>query len=101
MGFSYSGDESKLTSSQGGQQEDAEEFLGFYLDALEDELLSITNALAPPQPTQAAPQAAETGPQDAGWMEVGKRNRHAVTRTVSAIPLSMVVLHDIHHVCRQ
>lgn len=69
---------------RGGHQEDAEEFLGFYLDTLEEELLSIASSL---QSKPAAEQtqsenshddAAEDGP----WLEVGRRNRTAVTRTV-------------------
>lgn len=64
---------------QGGSQEDAEEFLGFFLDTLEDELLAIQQALTP------TPKLAEPAPApDAGWMEVGKRNRLAVTRNAKS-----------------
>ena len=63
---------------QGGHQEDAEEFLGFFLDALEDELLSITQSSMP-----KAEESSEAAPtQDEGWLEVGKKNRQVVTRTV-------------------
>ena len=63
---------------QGGHQEDAEEFLGFLLDALEDELLSITQSSMP-----KAEESNEAVPtQDEGWLEVGKKNRQVVTRTV-------------------
>jgi ubiquitin carboxyl-terminal hydrolase 10 len=58
--------------------------LGFYLDTLEDELLTILNALQPPAVETPAPaDNTEPGPHDVGWMEVGKKNRVAVTRTVS------------------
>lgn len=69
---------------QGGHQEDAEEFLGFYLDTLEEELLSISSSLAS---KSEADQSHETQnghaiQEDGPWLEVGKRNRTAVTRTV-------------------
>lgn len=69
----------------GGQQEDAEEFLGFYLDTLEEELLLLLNTV------NAAEEALSTveeheGPasKEDGWMEVGKKNRSVVTRTIKA-----------------
>lgn len=73
---------------QGGQQEDAEEFLGFYLDTLEEELLHIQNSLTPlPPSSKSARHLVEEKeepeiPED-GWLEVGKKNRTIVTRTVS------------------
>jgi ubiquitin carboxyl-terminal hydrolase 10 len=71
--------------SQGGHQEDAEEFLGFYLDTLEEELLSISSSLA--SKTEAGQSLPEThAPQEDGaWLEVGKHNRMAVTRTVGPL----------------
>lgn len=75
-------------ASQGGHQEDAEEFFGFYLDTLEEELLSMLHSLDPPKAsTGAAANAVEereeaAPPEDDGWLEVGKRNRMVVTRTV-------------------
>jgi ubiquitin carboxyl-terminal hydrolase 10 len=75
---------------QGGHQEDAEEFLGFYLDTLEEELLLILSSLSPSNskmkakgvaPAEEKEEAAP--PADDGWLEVGKRNRTVLTRTVS------------------
>jgi len=69
---------------QGGQQEDAEEFLGFYLDTLEEELLYIQNSLSPPSSkTQSVEEKEELGVPEDGWLEVGKKNRTIVTRTAS------------------
>ncbi|KAJ6491863.1 hypothetical protein DFH09DRAFT_1208034, partial [Mycena vulgaris] len=52
----------------GGQQEDAEEFLGFLLDPLEEELLVL------------APAGVEA---QNGWLEDGRKNRAIiVTRTI-------------------
>ena len=77
--------------SQGGHQEDAEEFLGFYLDTLEDELLSLLASVSPQPDTQApnhVEEREEEVPEENGWMEVGRRNRTVVTRTVrsSSVP---------------
>jgi len=69
----------RFDSMRGGQQEDAEEFLGFYLDTLEEELLSLMNASFTPAP---APQREEEQGAD-GWLEVGRKNKPVVTRMVS------------------
>jgi len=85
-----------LISSQGGQQEDAEEFLGFYLDTLEEELLYIQNSLASPPPPsllssskkQSVEEKEELDIPEDGWLEVGKKNRTIITRTVSLFFIS-------------
>jgi len=76
--------------SQGGQQEDAE-FLGFYLDTLE-ELLYIQNSLAPPPPSSSSSkkqsvveEKEELDVPEDGWLEVGKKNRTIVTSTASLL----------------
>jgi ubiquitin carboxyl-terminal hydrolase 10 len=116
---------------QGGHQEDAEEFFGFYLDTLEEELLAMLAAVSAPPPsipgstssTNSAPgKNAKLGSvtgtsaasaytesesvvshEDAdgdGWLEVGKRNRTVVTRTVClffVVLLLFLVLCRVFH----
>lgn len=90
---------------QGGRQEDAEEFLGFFLDTLHEELLSALSRLqANPPPSSAEWAAAGSStsmahkggeereverplsPGDVdnndGWLEVGKKNKVTQTRIV-------------------
>jgi len=69
---------------RGGHQEDAEEFLGFYLDTLEEELLTLSSSLNPQAPAPQNGSAATNNTQD-GWLEVGKRNRTVHTRTTKTV----------------
>ena len=96
---------------QSSHQEDAEEFFGFYIDTLEEELLAMLVAVSAPPPstpantrknaklgsvtgTAKAAASANTesesvvSHEDADgdvWLEVGKRNRTVVTRTVCLV----------------
>lgn len=63
--------------------------MGFYLDTLEDELLSLLTSVSPKPNAQSLNHAEreEEAPKESGWMEVGRKNRTVVTRTVS-VPFS-------------
>jgi ubiquitin carboxyl-terminal hydrolase 10 len=74
---------------QGGQQEDAEEFLGFFLDAIEEEMLDLIKSIDTEKAVllKEIPEREEAGEHEAdGWIDVGKHNRKVITRAVS-IPL--------------
>ncbi|KAJ7114670.1 hypothetical protein C8R43DRAFT_902953 [Mycena crocata] len=78
----------RFDSMRGGHQEDAEEFLGFYLDALEEELLALGAALedAPRRTTAVTEEREEEAPGETedGWLEVGRKNRTVMTRTIKS-----------------
>ncbi|KAI0080532.1 cysteine proteinase [Panus rudis PR-1116 ss-1] len=70
----------------GGYQEDAEEFLGFFLDTLEEELATLQSTLQPSKPAPATDTPiVESGTADEGWLEVGKKNRTVITRTIKSV----------------
>lgn len=92
---------------QQGHQEDAEELLGFFLNTLHEEMLALLSKQPPAAVRDAtagtgggggegddddeegltiAGQSA--GGASTGWMEVGKKNRTSLLRTVSPLSLS-------------
>lgn len=58
-----------------GHQEDAEEFLGFFLDTLHEEILGTIDRIDG--------KSESSGSDEQGWEEVGSKGRTATTRTVS------------------
>jgi ubiquitin carboxyl-terminal hydrolase 10 len=73
-----------------GQQEDAEEFLGFFLDTIEEEILELIGTIRPEQVQNKnlikEVETTTTGEEEIGWTEVGKHNRKVVTRSVRTPP---------------
>nr|POE89946.1 putative ubiquitin carboxyl-terminal hydrolase 3 [Quercus suber] len=72
-----------LTDVKRGHQQDAEEFLGFLLEGLHDECLSVVRGQIDERPHEdtlvsdgvASPTAGE------GWLEVGPKQKASTTRT--------------------
>ncbi|KAJ3037773.1 hypothetical protein HK097_003385 [Rhizophlyctis rosea] len=63
-----------------GRQEDAEEFLGFLLDGLHEEMLSVAGK------GKAGPAQAQQAAEDDQWLEVGKKNKTLVNRQIKTEP---------------
>ncbi|KAJ7058298.1 hypothetical protein C8F01DRAFT_1147794 [Mycena amicta] len=86
----------RFDGMRGGHQEDAEEFLGFFLDTLEEELVGVAASLRGPSSTSSSGEANANAPPpvveereeaetaEDGWLEVGRKNRTVVTRTIES-----------------
>ncbi|XP_010625912.1 ubiquitin carboxyl-terminal hydrolase 10 [Fukomys damarensis] len=82
----------KSSLSEKGRQEDAEEYLGFILNGLHEEMLSLKKLLSPDSEKLTvsngprSPLANNEEPQEQGegseeeWEQVGPRNKTSVTR---------------------
>lgn len=98
---------SSSNTQQRGHQQDAEEFLGFLLEGLHDECVSVMKGTsssnielgaAAPTESSASPGrdstqdfgASQAGGADAGWLEVGPRQKAAVTRSSGAVTESPI-----------
>ncbi|QPH05440.1 hypothetical protein C2857_003227 [Epichloe festucae Fl1] len=75
---------SRFASMEHGHQQDAEEFLGFLLQTLDDECTHLMNKSPNSEsesPGSHAP-TARNGPESSGdWLEVGRKQKAAVTRS--------------------
>ncbi|XP_020585987.1 ubiquitin carboxyl-terminal hydrolase 24 [Phalaenopsis equestris] len=65
------------------RQEDAQEFLGFVMDQMHDELLRLGGNLSGSNGKNLSLTAAS---DDDGWETIGPKNKSAITRTQSLIP---------------
>ncbi|XP_047219042.1 ubiquitin carboxyl-terminal hydrolase 10 isoform X3 [Girardinichthys multiradiatus] len=83
----------KSSLSEKGRQEDAEEYLGFTLNGLHEEMLALKKLISPQEekaPTPNGPESQPGGEEDGAdkeeegsedeWEQVGPRNKISVTR---------------------
>ncbi|XP_069758265.1 ubiquitin carboxyl-terminal hydrolase 10 isoform X2 [Narcine bancroftii] len=87
----------KSSLSEKGRQEDAEEYLGFILNGLHEEMLTLKKLITPQDEKIAlsngpeSHQGAEEEPEEQGdgsedeWEQVGPRNKTSVTRQADFI----------------
>ncbi|TTR36198.1 Ubiquitin carboxyl-terminal hydrolase 10 [Bagarius yarrelli] len=89
----------KSTLSEKGRQEDAEEYLGFTLNGLHEEMLTLKKLVSPPSEKASTPNGPgshvvpeepvskdedEEGSEDE-WEQVGPRNKTSITRQADFI----------------
>lgn len=91
----------KCSLSEKGRQEDAEEYLGFTLNGLHEEMLALKKLISPPdekaatpngpgshvgaeEPTNKGEDEEEEGSEDE-WEQVGPRNKTSITRQADFI----------------
>lgn len=88
----------KSSLSEKGRQEDAEEYLGFTLNGLHEEMLSLKKLISPQENEDSAPNGPaiqpveeeddidkeEEGSEDE-WEQVGPRNKTSITRQADFI----------------
>ncbi|KAG2469815.1 UB10A hydrolase, partial [Polypterus senegalus] len=87
----------KSSLSEKGRQEDAEEYLGFILNGLHEEMLALKRLVLPkedngfvlngPEPSQVGveEEMLEEGGSDDEWEQVGPRNKSSITRQADFI----------------
>ncbi|CAK7226556.1 hypothetical protein SBRCBS47491_006271 [Sporothrix bragantina] len=90
----------RFSSMIRGQQQDAEEFLGFLLESLNEECAKVlqdaanANGSAPTSgqatPTTVASEVPDVASNGGGWLEVGHRQRSVVTRSSGHTSISPV-----------
>jgi len=73
----------RFSGMRRGHQQDAEEFLGFLLEGMHDECVQVIQGQpeGPAQNGSASPELVSSPSSAEGWLEVGPKQRAAVTRT--------------------
>ncbi|KAK6480033.1 ubiquitin carboxyl-terminal hydrolase 10 [Huso huso] len=97
----------KSSLSEKGRQEDAEEFLGFILNGLHEEMLSLIKLISPQeeqvstlngpdsQPGSEEKAENEEGSEDE-WEQVGPKNKTSITRQADFIHTPITVIFGGH-----
>lgn len=97
----------KSSLSEKGRQEDAEEYLGFILNGLHEEMVALKKMLSQPDPKNTVlngpePQISleddqdkEEGSEDE-WEQVGPRNKISVTRQADFVPTAITDIFGGH-----
>ncbi|KAI1416304.1 cysteine proteinase [Hypoxylon sp. FL1857] len=93
----------RFASMRRGHQQDAEEFLGFLLEALHDECAQVMRHLPESSATTTAANSSTATPSATSptstsdtndWLEVGRRQRSAITRSsghpVTSSPITKI-----------
>ncbi|KAJ6260387.1 hypothetical protein Dda_4613 [Drechslerella dactyloides] len=77
----------RFSSMRRGHQQDAEEFLNFFLDVLHEECVTAmkANPKTKQGPNSAPHSEAATSEDDEGWLEVGHKRKAAITREVGHV----------------
>ncbi|KAF4110581.1 ubiquitin carboxyl-terminal hydrolase 10 isoform X1 [Onychostoma macrolepis] len=88
----------KSSLSEKGRQEDAEEYLGFTLNGLHEEMLALKKLISPQEEKTPTPNGPESQPgveedpaekeeegSDDEWEQVGPRNKTSITRQADFI----------------
>ncbi|KAF1983760.1 cysteine proteinase [Aulographum hederae CBS 113979] len=74
----------RFSTMRRGHQEDAEEFLGFLLEGLHDECAQVLKTLGPSTSDHSevtSPVSEVSSTAEAGWMEVGPKQKPSITRS--------------------
>ncbi|PVI00671.1 UCH-domain-containing protein [Periconia macrospinosa] len=76
-----------------GQQEDAEEFLGFLLAGLHDECVQVIKSTrsATAAENASSPKSERSGSVEGGWLEVGPKQKSSTTQSSGAIEIESPV----------
>ncbi|KAJ2981928.1 hypothetical protein NUW58_g6561 [Xylaria curta] len=95
----------RFASMQRGHQQDAEEFLGFLLQALSDECAHVMRHLNESSTVASTGASSPTNTSDGSeWLEVGRKQRAAITRSsghsTASSPISKIFSGQLRSVLR-